>query len=166
MSMTSPSLTAEDILAWNDATAKGWHALALEHPTLLQIPCDIHNSTTVGQLLQHIVAAELRYAERLSDAPATDYTSIPFTTADEIFATHQRALDMLKALLQDSEFDWNHEIEFPTLTAGKRRAARKAVFQHALLHSIRHYAQLATLVRQHGLQPAPADYLLLASRPA
>jgi uncharacterized damage-inducible protein DinB len=164
--MNSPSLTAEDLLAWNDATAESWHALASEHPSLLQIPCDIHNSTTVGQLLQHMVAAELRYAERLSDSPATDYASIPFATADEIFATHQRALEILKNLLLDSEFDWSREIEFPTLTAGRRRATRKAVFQHALLHSIRHYAQLATLARQHGIRPAPADYLLLASSPA
>jgi uncharacterized damage-inducible protein DinB len=164
--MNSPSLSAEDLLAWNNATAESWHALASANPSLLQIPCDIHNSTTVGQLLQHIVAAELRYAERLTDTPATDYASIPFATADEIFATHQHALEILRNLLQDSEFDWNREIEFPTLTAGKRRATRKAAFQHAMLHGIRHYAQLATLVRQHGIRPAPSDYLLLASSPA
>ena len=164
--MNSPSLSAEDLLAWNNATAESWHALASANPSLLQIPCDIHNSTTVGQLLQHIVAAELRYAERLSDAPATDYASIPFATADDIFATHRLALVILNDLLRDPEFDWNREIEFPTLTAGKRRATRKAVFQHALLHSIRHYAQLATLARQHGIRPAPSDYLLLASSPA
>ena len=164
--MNSPSLSADDLLAWNNATAESWHALASEHPSLLQIPCDIHNSTTVGQLLQHIVAAELRYAERLSDTPGTDYASIPFATADDIFATHRLALVILNDLLRDPEFDWNREIEFPTLTAGKRRATRKAVFQHALLHSIRHYAQLATLARQHGVRPAPSDYLLMASSPA
>ena len=164
--MNSPSLSAEDLLAWNDATAQSWHALASEHPPVLLIPCDIHNSNSIGHLLQHIVAAELRYAERLSETPATDYANIPYTSADEIFATHQRAVEILKHLLRDSEFDWSREIEFPTLTAGRRRATRNAVFQHALLHSIRHYAQLATLARQHGFRPAPADYLLLASSPA
>jgi uncharacterized damage-inducible protein DinB len=31
-----------------------------------------------------------------------------------------------------------------------------------VLHSIRHYAQLATLVRQHGYKPTlPGDYLFM-----
>jgi uncharacterized damage-inducible protein DinB len=33
------------------------------------------------------------------------------------------------------------------------------------MHSIRHYAQLATLVRQHGFQPTwPMDYLFTAAQ--
>jgi len=36
------------------------------------------------------------------------------------------------------------------------------VLFHALLHGIRHYAQLATLVRQHGIKPEwPMDYLFM-----
>ena len=164
--MSAPNLSADELLAWLETTSTNWRKLLNAHPELLTQSCDVAGVQTVGQLLQHIVAAELRYAERLTDTPATDYASIPFATADEIFATHQHALEILRNLLQDSEFDWNREIEFPTLTAGKRRATRKAAFQHAMLHGIRHYAQLATLVRQHGIRPAPSDYLLLASSPA
>jgi uncharacterized damage-inducible protein DinB len=33
---------------------------------------------------------------------------------------------------------------------------------HALLHSVRHYGQLATLARQHGVAPDwPMDYLFM-----
>jgi uncharacterized damage-inducible protein DinB len=161
--MSSPDLSAESLLAWNHATAQGWHALAIEQPLLLALPCDIHNSTNVGQLLHHIVAAELRYAERLTDAPASDYAAIPHATADDIFSTHERAVGIFHNLLAAPGFEWDGEIEFPTLTAGRRRAKRSAVFQHALLHSIRHYAQLATLARQNGLRPQPMDILLILS---
>jgi uncharacterized damage-inducible protein DinB len=161
--MSSPDLTAESLLAWNHTTAQCWYTLAREQPSLLALPCDIHNSTSAGQLLHHIVTAELRYAERLIEAPAGDYTAIPHATADEIFSTHDRAVTIFRNLLATPAFDWDHGIEFPTLTAGRRHAKRSAVFQHALLHSIRHYAQLATLARQHGLRPRPMDILLMLS---
>jgi uncharacterized damage-inducible protein DinB len=164
--MSTPSLAAEDLLAWNDATAERWRSLISDHPTLLQIACDIHSSTTAGQLLQHIVATELRYAERLIDKPVTDYANVPYSTAEEIFATHARALEILKELLANESFDWDQQIEFMTLTSGRRRATRRAVFQHALLHSIRHYAQLATIARQHGFSQRPMDFLNTNSQSA
>ncbi|MCU1320929.1 MAG: DinB family protein [Acidobacteriaceae bacterium] len=163
--MSAPSLTAEELLAWNDTTAERWRVLTSGNPELLQVPCDIHRCATVGQLLQHIVAAELRYAERLADSEVTDYPSIPFTTSAEIFTAHTQAFAILKSLLATPSFDWDQEIELMTLTAGRRRALRRAVFQHALLHSIRHYAQLATIARQHGFAPGPMDYLFTNSTP-
>lgn len=48
---------------------------------------------------------------------------------------------------------------------GVLRASRKTILVHALMHSIRHYAQLATLVRQHGVKPDwQMDYLLMGTQ--
>ena len=96
-------------------------------------PCDIYKAKTIGELLQHVVAVELRYAERLSGAPATDYSNVPFETAAETFATHERAMAILRGLAADDVFDWSMAIEFPTLTAGRRRATRRTILHHALL---------------------------------
>jgi uncharacterized damage-inducible protein DinB len=161
--MSTPSLAGDQLLAWNDATAEAWKKLATDHPALLQIPCDIYNAGTVGKLLQHIVAVELRYAERLTNSPVTDYANIPYATAGEIFATHARTVSLLKNLLADPSFDWDHDLEFMTLTAGRRRATCRTVFQHALLHGIRHYAQLATLVRPHGFSAGALDFIVTNS---
>jgi uncharacterized damage-inducible protein DinB len=50
---------------------------------------------------------------------------------------------------------------------GKLVSTRKTVFIHAMMHSIRHYAQLATILRQHGIKPDwPMDYLFMNARPA
>ncbi len=158
------SIPAEDLLTWNDTSARKWRDLIHTHTGILALPCDIRQSSTAAQLLQHIVAVELRYAERLASLPETDYASIPCRSADEIFATHQQAIDLLRPLLADETYDWNLEIEFNTITAGRLRASRRAVLIHALMHSIRHYAQLATLVRQHGFQPDwPMDFLFIAT---
>jgi uncharacterized damage-inducible protein DinB len=144
--MSELNITGEDLLAWNDVNARKWRDFVTEHPKLLAVPCDIREATTVGQLLQHIVAVELRYAQRLKGLPESDH-----------------AVALLRIVMADPDFDWEKEIEFMTITMGKLRAPRKTIFLHALMHSIRHYAQLATLARQHGYKPDwPMDYLYMS----
>jgi uncharacterized damage-inducible protein DinB len=157
--MSQPILSAEDIIAWNENTTQNWRKLLSNHPQLLDKPCDITGTKTVAELLQHIVAVELRYAQRIADLPISDYAEIPFDSVDSIFATHTRSIALFQQSLA-ADTDWNEEIEFPTRTAGRLRSNRKTILFHALLHSIRHYAQLATLVRQQGIKPDwQMDYL-------
>ena len=163
--MTEPALTANDLIDWVEKTSAGWRNLLTRHPELLTIPCDIMGVQTVAQLIQHIVAVELRYAERLADQPATDYANIPYDSIEAIYATHDRALGLLRKLL-DSEMNWDEAIEFSTRTMGPARSARKTILFHLLLHGIRHYAQLSTLVRQHGVKPGwSMDHLLMDIEP-
>ena len=159
--MTQPALTAEEILTWNDKTATGWRQLLADHPELLNQPCDIAGTTTVAELLQHIVAAQLRYAERLANLPITDYAVISFDSVESIFAVHDRAIKIFRQLIT-SDVDWNESIDYVTRSMGSLRSDRKTILFHALLHSIRHYAQLASLVRQCGVKPGwPMDYLFM-----
>ena len=39
---------------------------------------------------------------------------------------------------------------FPTRTAGTIRASKRKMFAHAMLHGVRHWAQLATALREAG----------------
>lgn len=159
--MTQPALTAEEMMAWNERTSTGWRDLIVAHPEILALPCDVMGVSTAGGLLQHIVAVEVRYAEQLSGLPPTEYAAIPYGSAGEIYATHERAASLFRELLASS-IDWDEKIEFLTRSMGPMRSSRKTLFYHALLHSIRHYAQLATLVRQHGVKPGwPMDYLVM-----
>lgn len=159
--MGEPCLSAAEMLAWVERTSDGWRGLIAAHPQILAMPCDVMNVATVGELLQHIVAVELRYAEQLSGMPPTEYGAIPFDSGDAIYATHERAMKMLREQLA-SNVDWNERIEFMTRSMGPASSSRRTVLFHALLHGIRHYAQLATLVRQNGIKPAwMMDYLAM-----
>ena len=159
--MTQPVLTAEEILAWDEKTAQGWRKLLTRHPELLTQSCDIAGTKTVAELLQHIVAAQLRYAERLSNLPITDYATIPFDSVDSIYSTHDRATALFKQLFV-SDINWDEPLDFTTRTMGTLHSNRKTILFHALLHGIRHYAQLATLVRHCGVQAdQPMDYLFM-----
>lgn len=159
------ALTGEELLAWSETTAEHWHKLLEAHEDLLAVPCDIAGVKSIGELMQHIVAVPLRYAERLSGLPETSYEAIPYGTATELFATHTRGIELLRGIVADPAYPWSEEMEFATRRLGTLRASRKTILIHALMHGIRHYAQLATLVRQHGVAPDwQMDYLLMGAR--
>jgi uncharacterized damage-inducible protein DinB len=158
--MTQPALTATELLDWNDLTAQRWKELLAANPDALEFPCDVYGAETVRGLLRHIIAVELRYAERLSGEPVTPYEQVPDGSAEELFAMHDQSIARYRKLLDDESIDWEEKLEFTTISAGKRSASRRRILFHAFLHGIRHYAQLATLVRRQGVKPDwPMDFL-------
>jgi uncharacterized damage-inducible protein DinB len=151
--MSELNLSGADLLAWSDETGKRWEQFITEHPAVLQLQCDIAGVHSVAELLQHVVVVELRYAERLCDKPVTEYPAIGFGSAQEIYATHRRAMELWAGLLADGGYDWTQIVEYTARSGGKWSSSAKKIFFHALLHGIRHYAQVGTIVRQHGYKP-------------
>jgi uncharacterized damage-inducible protein DinB len=145
------AITGAELQAWVEHTSRGWKKIITAYPEILAFPCDIRETQSVAQLLQHIVAAELRYAEQLNALPQTPYESIPYDSVEAIYATHDRAMQLLRPLLDRDQAFWDEVLEFKTRSAGALRASRRTVLVHMLTHAIRHYAQLATLVRHHGI---------------
>ena len=69
---------------------------------------------------------------------------------------------LLHGLKDRDQTFWEKLIDLATRSSGEMRASRHVVFVHSLMHSVRHYAQLATLVRQHGFKPEWAmDFLFM-----
>lgn len=164
--MSLPGLSGEELLQWLEHTTQGWRYLIAQHPEALALPCDIRETHTVGELLQHIVAVELRYTERLHGISETPYSEIPATQGEPIFAIHDRAAKLLRDLEEQDENFWAEWIEFETRSGGRIRMPRRTIFAHLILHSIRHYAQLATLVRQQGIGPSfSMDYIVMRPQP-
>jgi uncharacterized damage-inducible protein DinB len=159
------ALTADELIAWVEHTSTKWRALLTAHPEALTLPCDIRESNTVRDVVHHIVAVELRYAERLSGLPESSYDQIPKGDAGVLYATHERAMAMVRDLLAQDTVDWEGVLEFATRSAGTFRASRRTILVHLLMHAIRHYAQLATVVRQGGVKPDwGMDYLMMAAQ--
>ena len=159
--MSEPVLTAQDVLGWYETTSDHWRKFLTENPAILAISCDIAGASTVAQLMQHIVAVELRWAERLARIPETSFEQVPYDSVDALYATHDRATAVIRQVLA-ADTDWDQIIDFQTRTYGPARASLKTILFHDLLHSLRHYAQLGTLVRQHGYKPTwQGDYLFM-----
>lgn len=161
------SVSAENLVTWNDTTAQRWRDFIHANPLIFALPCDIRNSTTVADTLRHIVAVELRYAQRLAGLPESPYEEISKSSIDSLHAAHELAMFLVRNLLENPDYDWSTEIIFDTIASGRLRASRETILVHLTLHSIRHYAQLATLVRQNGFKPTwPMDYLMVNAQPA
>ena len=156
------ALTADELMARVENVSSGWRGLLTEYPEALQFPCDIRESSAVGDVVHHLVAVELRYAQRLSGVKESTYDQVPRGGANTLYATHDRAMAILRDLLTQGDVDWEGVLEFSTRSAGVFRATRRTILVHLLMHAIRHYAQLATVVRQNGVKPDwGMDYLMM-----
>lgn len=158
-----PALTLDELLAWSDDTTRSWLDFLAANPALQQLPCGIYGTETILGLVRHIVAVELRYSQRFLNLPVTTYEEIPQDSLAPLDALHAETMERFRALLSDPAQNWAEEMQFNTRTAGSISATRRKVLAHALLHSIRHWAQVGTLARAAGCPAKFAGDLLASS---
>jgi uncharacterized damage-inducible protein DinB len=161
----TPAITLEELLKWTEESAAWWKAHLEANPALLDLPCGIGGAATVHAFVRHIWAVDLRWAQRLAGLPATPREEMPEGPLDALFGLHTGGMRLIRTLLDDPEYDWNATLplDLPFLPPETRNPSRRKVLGHALLHSQRHWAQLATLVRAAGFPSGfRGDFLFCA----
>jgi uncharacterized damage-inducible protein DinB len=141
-----------------------WHAWFGEHPNAWPVPFATGRMATIGGVVQHIFAVELRYAERLLDKEATAWERFRQTTIEDVFKLGDDARAQLVHFLTTSpESELDRVLSFQTLTAGPVSATKHKIASNIFLHGVRHWAQIATVLRQNGFTDQwPHDMLLTA----
>jgi uncharacterized damage-inducible protein DinB len=154
-------LSFGELLDYSSEETNHWRDWFRKNPKALDLPCDIAGTKTVREVVLHIVAVQMRYAERLLNQPITEYEELASSNAEELFAlAHKSAEDLRSFAVAANDADWDGTLTFPTRTAGTLIASRRKIFVHALLHGVRHWAQLATFLRQQGYkQDWPHDFI-------
>jgi uncharacterized damage-inducible protein DinB len=150
--MTASTMGIEfaTLLRYTDGETRRWHDwLAAQSPAVLEEPMGEGRLGTLRGVLLHIFAVELRYAQRLTDEPVSTYESLPHDSLDAIFGIGVEARRKLAAFLATNP-DLDRELTFETLTAGTRSASVRKIVTHSVIHGIRHWAQVATVLRQRG----------------
>ena len=154
-------LTRDELIDYTDeerAKWEHWFAGRGDGALALRPPGDLH--ADLGAFLLHIFGPEHHYVQFLrGDYDFADLSRVPTGSAAALFEFGRRGRAALRAWCAAARpDDWARRVEpredFPV-------TARKIV-AHVLLHEIRHWAQIAALVRQHGLAP-PGDHDLLFS---
>lgn len=150
------------LLAYRDAETARWREWIDRHPAALEVPIGTGRTATVRGLIVHIFAVELRYAERLLGRRVTAYEELEPSTTDEVFAIGERARALIDEFLaRAGDAEMREILEFQTLTAGAVRATRYKITANLVNHGVRHWAQIATVLRQHGFTDQWAhDFLL------
>ena len=148
-------VTFDELLRHNEEETGRWHEFFRQHPDALDMTVDMAQSEDVRGMLVHIMAVELLYSERMQGITREKFSlaEFPSGSVDELFSTGAKAREAFRGLLSRyTDDDWNEVITFGTKTSGGLRCSRRKMFAHAMFHSMRHWAQLATTLRQNGLK--------------
>jgi len=154
-------LSFGELLDYSAEESNHWRDFFTQHPDALDLPCDIAGTKTVRELVLHIVAVQMRYAERLLNMPITEFEALAARLGEgkpaqgkpgeELFALSRKSLEDLRSFaIAANDADWDGALTFTTRSAGELTASRRKIFIHALLHGVRHWAQLSTHLRQKG----------------
>jgi len=148
-----------------EATSKEhhhWRDWFVEHPKAWAVPFAAGRMATIGGVVLHIFAVELRYAQRLLDQEVTAWEEFRQTSIDEVFELGDNARGQLVHFLTTApEKELDRVLTFQTLTAGTISANKHKIASNIFLHDIRHWGQIATVLRQNGFtEQWPHDMLL------
>lgn len=156
------ALTYRTLLELSSIEQRRWRRWFNDHPDGWTTPFGSGALATIGGVVTHIFAVERRYAERLLGQEVTDWKDFTQTSIDDVFALGDRARSMLVHFLtsaQEEELD--RILTFQTLTAGLVTASKHKIASNIFLHGIRHWGQIATVLRQNGFTDQwPHDMLL------
>ncbi len=114
---------------------------------------------TVGDLIKHLFTAEKRYIERLSGRKLTDAATVPNDNIETLFEFGRQSRKELREFVETipaAELDVpaEHTILNHVIVLTPRK-----IVVHVVMHEIRHWAQIATLLRLNDLAAKPHDFL-------
>lgn len=161
------TLRFDVLLRWERAELEGWTRYFLAHPEALalpfaQAPGADPRFATVRTVVHHVATVERRYVDRLAGDPVTAYDALPRTPDAALLDAARDANARLAAwVARATPADYARVHEFETISYGTLRGSARKVVAHALLHGVRTWAQIATVVRMAGIPTGwPHDLLL------
>lgn len=153
--MSHTAVTCEDLLADFDATVAKWKSFFSANPGAAEVGTDIAKSENIAGLVWHIYAVAVRHSERLLGEPVSDLEgTTPHKTLELAWELQTRASANLRRFLESTDDAALNELfHLQTRTAGGVSGTRRKLCLHLFVHTIRHWAQIGPIVRQHGFPP-------------
>jgi uncharacterized damage-inducible protein DinB len=156
-------LSLSDFIDYTDWERQKWHdRLRQQDDAVLKTSIGPHGDgrfSTVGELMRHIFSAEKRYVERLSNRPLTDTNSLSADNVEALFQFGDESRRELKSFVEAYPGEqWDVSLEFKLMNSVLRVTPKKIIV-HVLVHEIRHWAQIATLLRLNGVTGEFHDFL-------
>jgi uncharacterized damage-inducible protein DinB len=118
---------------------------------VLDLPLGPGADGTIRSLIKHMFAVELRYAQRLVGEAVSDYEQLADGTVEQLWQIHHAANTVRARYLASASSDaLDHVLVSETRRLGRVEARAHTVVVHSLVHGIRHWAQIAMVLRKHG----------------
>jgi uncharacterized damage-inducible protein DinB len=147
-------LAFDKLIEYEEEETQKWEKWLRTQPAqALDVPVGTGDTATVKGLIWHICAVEYRHAQRLLGEPAASPEELRRDSLDAIFRLGDEARMKLTSFLAGAtNAVLNETITFETRSAGTFTCSRQKLLVHVLLHGVRHWAQIATALRQAGYQ--------------
>lgn len=161
--MDGDGVSFRELLAYTDGETERWRVWLLgQRPEVLEIRMGEGARETVRDVIGHVFGVELRYAQRLLGQPVTEFEEMETGTLEALWRLHHEARRLLHAYLDRlPPGERGRALVFDTRSLGRMEASAHKVTAHLFLHGIRHWAQIATALRQAGhRQDWQHDWLL------
>jgi len=158
------ALRYETLLELTSTEHHRWHDWFVERPKAWAVPFATGRMATIGGVVTHVFAVELRYAQRLLDVEVTPWEGFRQTSIEDVFELGDNARAQLVQFLTSApESELDRMLTFQTLTAGSVTASKHKIASNIFLHDIRHFGQIATVLRQNGFADQWSHDMLLSS---
>lgn len=135
-------------LAYSQEETRRWREFFLKHPEAFDLPLDIVE--TVRGLVQHIFAADLFFANAVLDIVMPVPREILPASLEDIFKVNDEAAEKFRQFLSNAKgHDWETIVD---LGFGELKVSKRKLLTQAFTHGLRHWAQIATFLRQQGFK--------------
>jgi uncharacterized damage-inducible protein DinB len=156
-------LNVDDLIEYSDWERAKWREFLVargdEALTIGVGPNGDGRFHSIGEVIRHIFSAEKRYIDRLSNREITDTSSVPIDQVEPLFAFGAQSRAELRRFVATFPSErWDENVEFNLMNSIIRATPRK-VIAHVLIHEIRHWPQIATLLRLNGIVAEFRDLL-------
>lgn len=150
--MAAPTLELGALAAYVDGETERWRAwFESAPPEVLELPLGPGAEGTVRTLVKHVFAVELRYAQRLLGEPVSAYEELADGTVAELWAIHAAAAALRDRYLRQATPEaLDRVLVSDTRRLGRIESRAHTVVVHTFIHGIRHWAQIAAVLRAHG----------------
>jgi uncharacterized damage-inducible protein DinB len=157
-------LSVEDLIEYTDWERTKWREfLRARGDEVLKIGVGSNGDgrfQSVGDEVRHIFSAETRYIDRLSEREPTDTSRVASDRVEVLFEFGAQSRRQLKEFVATFPAErWDEDMELKLMNSTIRATPRKIVV-HVLMHEIRHWPQIATLLRLNGVVAELRDFIL------
>jgi len=143
-----PALSYFELLAYTGEETRRWRAYFDQNPKALDVSIGGERKDVRG-LVTHLFISEYRWGQYLiGEKPAAPDSFKP-QNIDEIwaiYATARKRVEIWLASATPEELD--QMLTVKSVTYGEISVSKRKILTHAMIHGIRHWAQIATALRQ------------------
>ncbi len=146
---SAPGISFEELLDYQEEQTEQWRELFEKKPFLLKV--DASPTQTISDVLFHTFTSEYRIAQRLLGETMTADAEFARRTVSDLFSIGEAAhLKMREYVAHRSQDEVSTPKKYPSPTLGEFEATPKKMLTHAIIHGIRHWAQVARAIRENG----------------